>query len=349
MTNQIQAELLVLGLLFLGSARFLFVSHTRKDSLSVVPLVGLIISIFNMVIFGISTREIVIMVFAFWTTVWNFRSILRLLSDVVVDRYDFNLVIISIIDAIACVFLIFAVFRFMPAYSNAEKMGVKEKVTVCHGDFEKGFAEIKEPFKVTTAKIWNFEGSVSNPMGRTIVVFVPPKTANVEIYRIFLQKLAKNGYSVYAGDFYTADGKWFNRFLDMPFARRFAFLITYLKNEERFKEIYRANKTVLVKEYECLLKEAAPKEGDMVFLLSENDAAEAMKTVWEQNESFIKGTYDLTFIEDNPTKGVGPVENTDPVLAWHYGVDPDRSGYISSHLAMDVTDFISRQIIGDAE
>lgn len=346
MTNQIQAELLVLGLILLGSSRFLFVSHTRKDSMAVVPLVGFIISIFNIVIFGVSIREIIIMQFSLWATIWNFRSMLRLLSDVVVDHYELKLVIISVINVIASVSLIFAVFNFLPASVNASKMGVTEKISVLHGNFKNGFSEIKEPFKVTNAKIWNFESSVSNPSGRTIVVFVPPKTANVEIYRIFLQKLAKNGYSVYAGDFYTSDGKWFNRFLDMPFARRFAFLFTYLRDEERFKEIYRANKTVLVKEYECLLKEAAPKEGEMVFLLSENDAAEAMKTVWEQNETLIKGTYDLTFIDNNPSKGLGPIENTDPVLAWHLGLEKDRSGYISSHLAMDVTDFISRQIIG---
>lgn len=346
MTNQIQAELLVLGLLLLGSSRFLFVSHTRKDSLAVVPLVGFMISIFNMVVFGISTKEIIIVAFSFWTTIWNFRSILRLLSDVVVDHYDFKLVIISSINALACGFLIFAVVSYLPASANASKMGVTEKISILHGDFENGFSEIKEPFKVTNAKTWNFEGTVVNPMGRTIVVFVPPKTANVEIYRIFLQKLAKNGYSVYAGDFFTGEGNWFNGFLDMPFARRFAFTVTFLNDEKKFREIYGANKSVLIKEYASLLKQADPKEGEMVFLLAENDVAEAMKAVHELNPDLIKGTFDLTFIEGHPSKGLGPIENTDPVLARHLGLEKDRSGYISSHLAMDVTDFISRQIIG---
>lgn len=349
MTNQIQAELLILALILLGSTRFLFVSHTRKDSLSVVPLIGLFISIVNIFVFGLSAREIIILVFALWATLWNFRAILRLLSDVVVDHYDLRLVIISTINAIACGFLIFFVFMFMPASPNAEKMGITETVKICGGNFEQGFSEIKEPFRLANAKIWNFESKVQNVPGRTIVIFVPPKTATVEIYRVFLQKLAKNGYSVYAGDFYLRDGKWFNKFLDMIFARRFSFLLTYMNDIEKYKALHLENKNTLVQEYSYLLKEANPQENDMVFLLTEDDVADTMKTVRELNMSVIKGTFDLTYIEDNPTKGYGPIENTDPALAWHLGVEPDRSGYISSHLAVDVTDFISRQIIGVSE
>ena len=47
MTKQIQAELLVLALVLLGSTRFLFISHTKKDSLSVIPLVGMILSLIH--------------------------------------------------------------------------------------------------------------------------------------------------------------------------------------------------------------------------------------------------------------------------------------------------------------
>ncbi|WP_407399280.1 hypothetical protein [Treponema sp.] len=349
MTKQIQAELLILGLILLGSARFLFVSHTRKDSLSVVPLVGFIFSIFNLFVFGFSSMELIILVFALWATIWNFRSILRLMSDVIVDHYDLRLVIISVINAIACGFLIFCVFSFMPASSDAAKLEVSETVDVCYGSFEKGFSEVKEPFKMTNAKIWHFEGNNVNPAGRIIVIFVPPKTADVGIYRIFLQKLAKNGYSVYAGDFWTNEGKWFNRIGDMPFMRRFSFVLTRLRDEKKFNAIYMANKNVLVQEYSYLLKLSKPAEQDIVFAVTEDDVAEVLKTVRELNIGTVKGTFDLSYLEDNPTKGFGPVENTDPVLAWHLGVEPDRSGYISSHLAVDVTDFISRQIIGVSE
>ena len=71
-----------------------------------------------------------------------------------------------------------------------------------------------------------------------------------------------------------------------------------------------------------------------------------MKTsVCNWNQGKINGTFDLAFLDDHLAKGFGPVENTDPVLAKFLGLEIDRSGYISSHLAMEVTDFISRQIV----
>ncbi|MEE1182595.1 MAG: hypothetical protein UHY90_10120 [Treponema sp.] len=349
MTNQIQAELLVLGLILLGSIRFFFVSHTRKDSLSVVLLVGFIISIFNIFVFGLSFREIVVFLFSLWASVWNFRSILRLVSDVIVDHYDVRLVVISIIDAIACVFLILCVFKFMPAQCNAEKMEVTEKVSTFTGDFEKGFSEVKESFKFTTAKIWNFESRVKNTAGRTIIIFVPPETADVEVYRLMLQKLAKNGYSVYAADFCTKEAEWFNKFFDLPFMRRYSLITSFMNNKDEYKKLHIENKNYLVQEYAYLIKYAAPLENEMVFLLTENDVADVMNTVRNLNGTLIKGSFDLAFLEDNPSKGFGPVENSDPVLAWQLGLEPDRSGYISSHLAMDVTDFISSQLVKGGE
>ena len=345
MTKQIQAELLVLALVLLGSTRFLFISHTKKDSLSVVPLVGMIFSLFSIGVFGFSLREFIIFLLALWASIWNFRSVLRLASDVVIDRYDLKLVFISCVNAVLCIIYFVGVFMFIPAVTDGKKMGVVENVKNCTGSFHSGIKEIDRPFQRNTVKIWNFEPEQKNPAGRTVVLFVPPKTASVEIYRILLQKLAKNGYSVYAGDFWTDDGNYFNPFFDLRFMRRHACLVTKIQDRERYGKILKNNINVLVQEYNHLLGLAEFSSNDTVFLLSDEDNLEVMKSVCNWNQGKINGTFDLAFLDDHLAKGFGPVENTDPVLAKFLGLEIDRSGYISSHLAMEVTDFISRQIV----
>lgn len=348
MSNQIQAELLIVGLIFLCSTRFLFIKRTKKDSLSLVSLVAFIFSIFYLIVFGVSFKGIYILSFSLWATIWNFRAILRLVSDVVVDRYDLKLVIISIINSIICCFMIFFIFNFKTADIQAERIEVEEIVTKYHGKNIDELSEIKLPFKTTNANIWNFESKNQNKAGRTIIIFVPPKTASVEIYRLFLQKLAKNGYSVYTGEFWTKDTKWFNAFFDLKFIRRFAFIVTHLKEENKFENICFKNKRTLIKEYEYLINLSKPTENDSVFLLTEEDKAEVVKTLTKNEKYKIDGSFDLIYFEDNSTKGFGPIENTDPFFACILGVTPDRSGYISSHFAMEITDFISNQIVNNS-
>lgn len=345
MTKQIQAEILVLFLLFLGSIRYLFVKHTKKDSLAVVPYLGLVVSVFNIFAFGVSIAELVVFALSFLVSVWNFRSLLRLLADVFIDRYEIKLIFVNTLNGILCLAVFCGILYFRPANSSPEKMNVKETVQVYSGNFKDGLCLRTDAFSIPSADIWNFEGGEILPTGRIIVLFVPPKTANVETYRIHLQKLARSGYSVYAGDFFTDDGKWFNRIYDMKFLRKFCFIFTKLRNEDRYKEILASNQNVLVGEFNALLNIAAPKDNEMVFILTEDDVSESMKTMRSRNPGKIKGSFDLTYLDSNTTKGFGPVENTNPAVGFLLGVAPERSGYISSHMATEVVDFISRQII----
>ena len=345
MTKQIQAELLVIFLLFLGSIRYLFVKQTRKDSLSVVPFVGLLISFFNVFAFGVSFVDLVIFILSFWVSVWNFRSLLRLLSDVFIDHYEIKLILINTINAILCLAAFCGVMILRPADSSPAKMKVRENIHVYTGNFRDGIKVRDSDFSIPSANVWNFESDEKFPAGRIIVLFVPPKTADVETYRILLQKLAKSGYSVYAGDFWTDDGDWFNRILDMKFLRKFCFFNTKFKNAEEYGKILSSNQNVLVEEFSALLKIADAKDNDMVFLLTEDDVAESMKTTRSRNPGKIHGSFDLAYLDDNPSKGFGPVENTNPEIGVFLGLSPERSGYISSHMATEVMDFISRQIV----
>lgn len=343
MTKQIQAELLILAMVFLGSTRFLFINHTKKDSISVVPLVALIFSVFDIFVFGLSVREVLFLFLALWSTIWNFRSILRLASDVLIDRYDVRFVFISCINTLICIFFFWGMLVYNPANANPKKMGVHEEVEKYYGDLRHGLQERKYPFKPMSAQIWNFEGKNSNPNGRTIIIFVPPKTADVEVYRILLQKLARDGYSVYAGDFWPENVTWLNRFFDMKFLRQFIFSVIKLRDDAKYGQILSGNVEELEREYRALLRKSAPRETDCVFVLADDDRAGVLKRISE--DPAVKGTFDLSFLDDYPTKGFGPVENTDPVLGKYLGVSPDRSGYMSSHIAMAVSDFISQQMI----
>ncbi len=90
MTNQTLSDLLVLALLFVGNSRFLFVHHSKKDTLSITPFVGFFVAIINAFVFNFTVENLIVLVFAFWTSFWNVRSVFRMLSDVILDREEFN-------------------------------------------------------------------------------------------------------------------------------------------------------------------------------------------------------------------------------------------------------------------
>lgn len=344
MTNQTLADLLVLALLFIGNARFIFVNHSRKDSLSIAPFAGLFIAIVNIFVFTLSVENFLIFVLAFLSAIWNVRSVLRMFSDVILDSYELKLILICSLNAIFVALMIFVVIYFRPMNPEKNRLPVKQNTVLYSGSFQKGFSELKEPFTVPSIKLYNFEPETESHAGRKIVLFAPPETANSEIYKSFFCKLAYNGFSVYSLDFYKEINLASKKGADLKWIKRFSAIWQKIFNPDKYEQIQK-NSDFINEKFWILLSLCKPTEKDTVFLVTDEDLSGAMQYISQKSFVKIFGSFDLAYMDDYTTKGFGPVENTEPVLGAVLGVQPDRSGYMSNHLGTVLTDFINTQMI----
>mgnify|MGYP004564676969 FL=1 len=344
MTNQTLADLLVLALLFIGNARFVFVNHSEKDSLSIAPFAGLFIAIVNIFVFTLSVENFFVFALAFLSAVWNFRSVLRMFSDVILDQYELKLILICSLNALFAALMIFAVIYFCPMSPKKNQLPVKQKTVLYSGNFQKGFSKLKEPFTVPSAKLYNFEPETESPAGRKIILFAPPETANSEIYKSFFCKLAYNGFSVYSLDFYSEINLASKKGADLKWIKRFLAIRQKIFDSDKYEQTQKSS-DVISEKFWILLSLCKPTEKDTIFLVTDEDLSGSMQYISQKSFMKIFGSFDLAYIDDYTTKGFGPVENTEPVLGAVLGVQPDRSGYMSNHLGTVLTDFINTQMI----
>lgn len=362
MSDSTLANFLILAMLLTGNARFMSVSRSKKDTLSILPFLAFLVSIANIFVFDLSFENLVLLIFSLWCSIWNVRAVLRLFSDLIIDQYDVKLKLICALNSLLTLALIAASIYFRPVNYKQIKLPISQKTTLYSGSLEKGFSKIKQPFALPSIKLYNltpkFYDSDDQNKNRTIVLFVTPETTSPDVYSLFFQKLAHSGFSVYCVESYeqlsldsntlTLDLilqfvqnlpqklttlKWFNRF----FAARQNFF-DRTEYEERIKTNDRFKK-----KFEALITLCNATPDDTIFLVTEDDAAGFLSTFSKKSPKKIAGTFDLCFIDEYKTKGYGPVENTDPLTAFFLKVEPDRSGYMSNHLGTIVAEFIKSQ------
>ncbi len=336
MTNRTLANLLVLFLLFAGNSRFLITRKSGRDSLSVLPFVSLLISVVDVFVFSLDIEIFLILILSFLSSIWNVRSFLRMLSDVIIDSYEIRLKLICTFNAILSVILFAAVIYFRPMDFSRTKFPIKQTNESYSGSLKSGFSKIESPFVLTDFKIMNFEPIAESKNARTIVLFVPPSAVDMEVYTGFFQRLARNGFSVYAGDFFENPVQNHRGFKGFRIFKNFFATKAKLQGAEE-KDVS------LETEFFSLISICAPTADDSVFLVSDGDAGSEMSAVMAKCLGKIRGCFDLSYIDDYTTKGFGPVENSNPALGIFLGVKPDRSGYMSNHLGTVVTEFIRSQ------
>lgn len=358
MSSNTLANFLILAMLLVGNARFLSVSRSKKDTLAILPFLAFLVSIASIFAFDLSLENLVLSIFSLWCSIWNVRAILRLSSELIIDRYDVKLKLICALNSLLTLALIIAAVYFLPMNYKRPKLPITQTTTLYSGNLHDGFVELNQPFILPSLKLYNFEPKSRKNNDRTIVLFVTPETTFSEIYSVFFQKLAHSGFSVYCVDIYenlsfdnavlSADSllqflqelpqkivtlKWFTRF----FAVRQNFF-----DRTAYKEQMKTNGR-FEKKLEALLSLCNAKPSDCVFLLTEDDVSEFLSTFSKKSPVKITGTFDLCFIDEYGTKGYGPIENTDPLTALFLKAEPDRSGYMSNHLGTIVVEFIKNQ------
>lgn len=367
MTDQFISELLVLFLLAVTCSRIFFQEHVKTDALAAVPIVALAISIIMLFTYGFSLFTMAIFVLSFFVFIWNIRALLRLKENLVIDHYGPWFVCISLVNLILVLVVGISLFIFRPVFVSSRNANVDEFVTRYEGSFIKGFEPITKPFHFSSAKVWKYEYSSSgkpnyekNSFNSTIdeklinvgktdknkctILFISDVCSTPKTYRPFLIKLAQNKYTVYAVDFYSKDMPWLGNSFDKYYIRYFACAMKKLFHSETYEKFISGNEFKYAKEYESFVKMINPSAEDTVVLVGEDAAKKSFEIVNTKMNGLVDYSISLGDAEGYTTKGWGPVEQTNPLLAKKLGYSRDSSSYMSAHLANYVKDSVEQYL-----
>ncbi len=348
MQQQTLSELTILFLLLLSSARVYFIHSERKDPLSIAPLVAFICAVLNLFAWGVTVQELLVLGLAFWVFTWNFRALLRLNEQLIIDHYSPLFILISTINCILTIIAIGFVFVYRPAYVSLNKAGVvKETVRLC-GNLTDGFYESDDIKEKKTLDFTSFKASEERKQeSKGTIVFLPAECASVSIYEPFLVKLARDGYTIYSGDFFSDDSKPEVRPAFSRELRRFVFVRARLSNSEKYKSWCEEKKEALfLSMYENMEKLVPPDE--KLIIVGDGLPKELYISLIWKNERFSR-CFDIANINDYTTPGWGPVEQTDPLLASMLGFHRDGALYTANRTASVLEQMIEEGSVGNGK
>ena len=343
MTDQTLSELLVLFLSGFACSRIFFQRQVRSDSISVVPAVALVIALLNFFAWGVNLTEILVFLLAFFVFLWNIRALLRLNAQLVIDHYGPWFTGISLLNLLLSIAAIVIVFINRPVTVSTKKAQIIETQTSYSGSFREGFTKVDRPFIKASARLYTYtpQQATANSSDDAIL-FIANKCATVAQYRPFLVKLAHDGHTVYAADFYSKDNSWFKNCFDGPLFRRFTFCWTRIRKPDEYKTIVAGKDYQIALEYRALNEMVCPSESGVIFLVGDELTSKPLHLAQQLIPHIADDTFNLATVEGYTTPTYGPLEQTDPLFAKTFGFGRDVSQYMSAHLALALEKEIAR-------
>ena len=275
---------------------------------------------------------------------------LKVSSYLYVDYYHPLFRFFSVFSLLLSIATAAAVVIFSPVKTKTDGVSVREVKYA--GKFSTGFTRISSPFDRANAVLTVFEpenggtdeitfrtddgGEVSGTFraGRPVLVFLGDKRASVEMYQPYLVKLARDGYTVIAAEFFASDMKWITGVPDEPHFRRFSVNIADLSGSWDL-QAQKANWTArCAKEYTMLLFLAGEFNSARrpFFLIGDEMCSDALPLASQMYSDAVQGFFDMSGVETYQA-GYGLIEQTDPLLAYMHGRKKDRTEKIPALLA----------------
>lgn len=332
-------EILILLLLLTTNGRIFFLKRAKRDRIVVFAPLSFILSILLFLAWGFDIFTIAIFILALLVLLSNFHAMFRYSEHLYIDHYSPLMYLWCIITTLLGLIFLAGTVYFAPFSVKSSRIGVIEDKYYYTGNFTSSFEESNIAFR-PSLEVFKFSPENSEISQNQIIIFFPDKTADTYHYRPYLQQLAKEGYTIYSGDFYSKDCKWIHSIADSRLLRRNYMSIEKAIQKDKFmhqKEFYNYNISLECREMYKIIKNLENHSSDTS---TENDEFEEMKIILagdEMSSSALKDFYNANKTQDAnlqgfflmnqlasyQTPGFGCIKQTDPLLSTLLGYSRD--------------------------
>ena len=354
MYNPILGDWLILALLFLNCSRIFFLKYGKIDTLTVLAPICIVLSVLQIVAWGMYLYSFAILVISVLSFFINFRAFLRFNSGLFVDHYSvgfkFGAVLVMILTVAVGVLLVY----FRPENVHPAKFSATIRKIRVSGDFTNGFST-SLPFEFAQGEIVVVEPEDIDGSKKQSVIIFPDKNAGLSDYMPLALILAKKGYFVFMGDFYARDGKWCHSVADFKFFRRAMLLHEKLFSTAHFeaqKQFYTFN---MEKECAVMLEivrqEKVRADGlfEPVYMIGDWMSEIALPEFISEHKEFVCGYSLLTDLEEYKMPGYGFLQASDPLLAFKFGFGRDSGLKNVNEIADEIEKMIPERKFPDPE
>ena len=336
-------ELLIFVLLFITNLRVFFTRKPRRDPLTVVAPFTFLLSILQIIAWGVELLTVLGVVIAFLVLISNFHALFRYSEQLFIDRYSPLMKFWAVLTTFLSTVAIIATFLTAPVEFSPNELNVKKNLTNYTGSFRAGFQK-SSIFSYSNVKLYTFspiendenllESDAQNKEN-PVVLFFPDKRADTHNYSPYLQLLAQKGFTVMSADFFCDDVKWMHSFEDFKILRQSACLFRSLQNNQKFmaqREFYSYN---ILQECKAMLQfvdQNFPPQ-TKVFLVTDVMGNSAVSDFAKMNSSRVSSVFFLDSVEEYKTAGYGCVEQTSPLTAFLLGQKREKTFFTPKILA----------------
>lgn len=345
MYNPILGEWLILSLLFLNCIRIFFIKYGKVDVLTVLAPVCVILSVLQIVAWGIYLYSAVILFISIFCFFTNFRAFLRFKAGLLVDHYSAAFKIGEVMVLLLTLGVGALLVYFRPGNTRPSDYSAEIKKIRLSGDFTGGFSE-SLPFQFAQGEVILVQPADERNFNGQSIIVMADKSATAAEYMPLMLNFAGKGFKVFSGEFYARDMKWCHSGADFKFFRRsmlFHDRLFDLKQFEMQKQFFTFN---IEKEFGAMLKlvkdETLRDDGtfEPVYLVGDWMSGIALPEFKADNADSVSGYALLTDFEEYQTPGFGFIQSTDPLLAYKMGLEKD----LNFTAARTIAEKIEKQI-----
>ena len=345
MYNPILGEWLILSLLFLNCIRIFFIKYGKVDVLTVLAPVCVILSVLQIVAWGVYLYSAVILFISIFCFFTNFRAFLRFKAGLLVDHYSAAFKIGEVIVLLLTLGVGALLVYFRPGNTRPSDYSAEIKKIRLSGDFTGGFSE-SLPFQLAQGEVILVQPADERNFNGQSIIVMADKSATAAEYMPLMLNFAGKGFKVFSGEFYARDMKWCHSGADFKFFRRsmlFHDRLFDLKQFEMQKQFFTFN---IEKEFGAMLKlvkdETLRDDGtfEPVYLIGDWMSGIALPEFKADNADSVSGYALLTDFEEYQTPGFGFIQSTDPLLAYKMGLEKD----LNFTVARTIAEKIEKQI-----
>lgn len=345
MYNPILGEWLILSLLFLNCSRIFFIKYGKVDVLTVLAPVCVILSVLQIVAWGVYLYSAVILFISIFCFFTNFRAFLRFKAGLLVDHYSAAFKIGEVMVLLLTLGVGALLVYFRPGNTRPSDYSAEIKKIRLSGDFTGGFSE-SLPFQFAQGEVILVQPADERNFNGQSIIVMADKSATAAEYMPLMLNFAGKGFKVFSGEFYARDMKWCHSGADFKFFRRsmlFHDRLFDLKQFEMQKQFFTFN---IEKEFGAMLKlvkdETTQEDGtfEPVYLVGDWMSEIAMPEFKADNADSVSGYALLTDFEEYQTPGFGFIQSTDPLLAYKMGLEKD----LNFTAARTIAEKIEKQI-----